>query len=151
MVPITPLLLGIGMEEVGLILVIYVLLFGVDEIPKLARYLGRAQARLQSYQQSFEEEVERARWGDQAAFERAREQQIRNQDPDYVEAAQVRQAAESLGIPSAGRSVPDLRRAIAARVSSPEDDAGADTVPEGLKVEDDEAGVEPSGDKASDA
>lgn len=105
-------LLGLGATEFALIALAYVLLFGVDRTPELARRVGRAQARFSRWKAEFDREVEAARTDAQQAFELEREEHIRNQDPRYVEETRLRDAADALGVETEGRSEDEIREAI---------------------------------------
>lgn len=125
-------LLNLGTSEILLLLVLMVLLFGVDRLPQLARSLGRAKAQFDGArrQLSLEMETEKERQlREQLSFERQREQQVASQqsggghvappEPTPEEEAALRQAAEALGVPSAGRTIEELRVAIARKVEPP--------------------------------
>ena len=109
-------LLNLGPSEVALLLVLFLLLFGAQKVPELARALGRARAELERAQrevrQAVKSEEDRA-LEDQLAFERAREHQMRHQDAELL---QLRRAAEELGIPTEGLGKDALRDAIRERL-----------------------------------
>lgn len=109
-------LLNLGPSEVALLLVLFLLLFGAQKVPELARALGRARAELERAQrevrQAVKGEEERA-LEEQLAFERAREHQMRQQDAELL---QLRRAAEELGIPTEGLGKDALRDAIRERL-----------------------------------
>jgi Sec-independent protein translocase protein TatA len=105
-------LLGLGATEVALVVLAYVLLFGVDEAPELARKAGRAQARFSRWKAEFDREMEAARLDAEGSFEMQREEQMRNQDPGYVESVRLEEAAEALGIDPSDRTEEELRAAI---------------------------------------
>lgn len=115
-----PALLNLGPSEVALLLVLFLLLFGAQKVPELARALGRARAELEraqrGVQHAIKTEEERA-LEEQLAFERAREHQIRQQD---VEALQLRRAAEELGVQADGLTKEELRAEMAKRLAGPE-------------------------------
>lgn len=108
-------LLNLGPSEVALLLVLFLLLFGAQKVPELARALGRARAELERAQrevkQAMRSEEDRA-LEEQLAFERVREHQMRQQDAELL---QLRRAAEELGIPSEGLDKDALRAAIRER------------------------------------
>lgn len=113
-------LLNLGPSEVALLLVLFLLLFGAQKVPELARALGRARAELEraqrGVQQAMRSEEERALEA-QLAFERTREHQIRQQD---VELLQLRRAAEELGVQAEGLTKEQLRAEMARRLAGPE-------------------------------
>lgn len=110
--------LNLGPSEVFLVLVLFVLLFGAQKVPEMARALGRAKAEMDRAQREIKEaltpEEDRA-LAEQLAFERAREQQMRAQAED-PELASLAKAAEELGLVSAGMDKAQLKAAIAAKV-----------------------------------
>lgn len=71
--------LNLGGGEIALVLVLLVLLFGVDKMPKMARALGRLRGELErakgSVETALKTEEERA-LDEQLAFERQRERQV---------------------------------------------------------------------------
>lgn len=116
-------LLGFGPIELALVGLAYVLLFGVDKTPELARKVGRTQARFSRWKAEFDREMEAARREADETFEMQREQQVRNQDPEYVESVRLEEAAEALGIDPEGLSEDELREAIRAEMGD-EDASG---------------------------
>lgn len=113
-------LLGLGATEFALIGLIYVLLFGVDQTPELARKLGRTQARFTQWRRNFEQEMQAAQTEVDETFEMEREEQMRNQDPEYVETVRLEEAAEALGVETEGRSEDEIRRRIQEAVGADE-------------------------------
>lgn len=111
--------LNLGPEEILVILMIFLLLFGADKVPQFARQLGRARAELSraqtQVQDALKSEDDHA-LDAQLKFEAAREQHIAQQD---VELFQLRRAADELGLDSTGKSREELRAAIAAAVAPP--------------------------------
>ena len=109
-------LLNLGPSEVALLLVLFLLLFGAQKVPELARALGRARAELERAQrevrQAMRSEEDRA-LEEQLAFERAREHQMREQDAELM---QLRRAAEELGIATEGLEKEALTSAIRERL-----------------------------------
>lgn len=105
-----------GSSEVVLLLVLFLLLFGAQKVPELARGLGKARAELEraqrDVQRSMRSEEERA-LEEQLAFERAREHQLQQQD---AELAQLQRAAAELGVQTQGLTKEQLRAEIAERV-----------------------------------
>lgn len=74
--------LNLGPTEVALVLVLFLLLFGADKVPQLARSLGKAKAELERAQREVRESIktdEEREIEEQLAFERAREHQMRQQ------------------------------------------------------------------------
>lgn len=114
-------LLGLGVTEFALVALLYMLLFGVDKTPELARKLGQAQARFSRMQSEFRREMEAARTEADEAFEMKREHQMRNQDPEYVESVRLEEAADALGLDAEDLSEDELRDAIRREVA---DEAG---------------------------
>lgn len=110
-------LLNLGPSEVALLLVLFLLLFGADKVPQLARSLGKAKAELERTQRevsaAMKTEEERV-LQEQLAFERAREHQMQQQQDADLEA--LRRAASELGLPTEGRGPEELRASIAERV-----------------------------------
>lgn len=115
---VTLALLDVGPTEFLLIAGLFLLLFGADKVPDLARSLGKATAQFRKAGQQFQEQVEREqgfvdRPGDavpedmKAQLAAAEEETLR----------QLRQAARALGISPEGMDEASLRAAIAARVS----------------------------------
>lgn len=89
------LFLNIGTGEIAWLIVLFVLLFGAQKIPELARSLGKAQRE----------------------FQRAREDIASETTPtDDSEADRIRRAATDLGLPTAGRTTDELKVAIAERL-----------------------------------
>lgn len=89
------LLLGpLGTTEILFLLLLIVLLFGAAKIPDLARSLGRAQKEFNKARQELEEEA----------------------PPAPSEEERVRKAARDLGLSVEGKSVDDLRSAIAEKM-----------------------------------
>lgn len=119
-------LLNLGPSEVLLVLVLLVLLFGVDRVPQLARSMGRFRGEMERARRQFEraiEDEEQKALREQLEFERQREAQIRAQQhaghvapPTPEEERAVHEAAAALGIATEGRTVDELRAAIAQRV-----------------------------------
>ncbi|HWH09038.1 MAG TPA: twin-arginine translocase TatA/TatE family subunit [Candidatus Thermoplasmatota archaeon] len=113
-------LLNLGPSEVALLLVLFLLLFGAQKVPDLARALGRVRAELERAQrdvrQAMRSEEERA-LEEQLAFERAREHQMREQDEDLQ---RLRRAAEEMGVQAAGLTKEELRAEMAKRLAGPE-------------------------------
>lgn len=112
--------LNLGPSELALLLVLFVLLFGAQRLPDIARSLGRFKGEMDKAQRevrnSLKSEDERA-LEEQLAFERLREAQMRAQSEDPEREALAR-AAEALGLVSAGRSGEELKAAIAARLGA---------------------------------
>lgn len=82
---------SLGTAEILFILLLILLLFGAQKIPDLARSLGKAQRE----------------------FNRAREEL---EQPPPNEDERVRKAARDLGIAPEGKSMDELRAAIAEKV-----------------------------------
>jgi sec-independent protein translocase protein TatA len=86
------LLEGIGLPEILLILLVFVLLFGATKIPEMARNLGRAKAE----------------------FKRGEEEGLRQLAKDREDAEVLRLARER-GIATEGRSMDEIRRELAGK------------------------------------
>lgn len=109
------LFLGIGPSEVVLVVLVFLVFFGVDRIPDIARRLGKLRAQFDSARREIQRELktEEQRAQEEAdAFERVRERQVRASLPEVQELDRLRGAAEALGIDTAGRSAEELRQAI---------------------------------------
>lgn len=103
MLPFTLALLGLGGEEIALVLVIIVVFFGAAKIPELARSMGRAKGE---YQRGIKE-------GEQMAREAA----IKDAPPlEVVDDQKVRRAASEMGIPTEGRPLSDIKADMRARM-----------------------------------
>lgn len=90
-------LLGLQASDFFLIMILVFLLFGAHKIPELARSLGKAQRE----------------------FQRARDELETRTDPSPVnEEERVRRAARDLGIATEGKSLDDVRQAIAQKVQA---------------------------------
>jgi sec-independent protein translocase protein TatA len=113
-------LLDVGPTEFLLIAALFLLLFGADKVPDLARSIGKATARFRSASKQFQDEVARERGevfrpGDAVP----REQLAQVEQADLAreqELNRLRSAARSLGIDPAGLDEASLRGAIAARM-----------------------------------
>lgn len=103
MLPTTLAILGLGGEEIALILVIIVVFFGAAKIPELARSMGRAKGE---YARGVKE-------GEQMA----REASIKDAAPiEQVDEDRVRKAAAQMGIPTEGRPLSDIKADMRARM-----------------------------------
>lgn len=114
---VTPyvLFLGIGPSEVVLVVLVFLVFFGVDRIPDVAKRLGKMRAQFDSARREIQRELktEEQRAQDEAdAFERERERHVRASLPEVQEHERLRSAAEALGLETAGRSAAELRAAI---------------------------------------
>jgi sec-independent protein translocase protein TatA len=95
------MVLGLGTQELVVILVIVVLLFGATAIPKLARGLGRAKGEFSKAKEEFSREAAEAeRSAAQAPSEES-----------------VRKTARDLGIDEQGRDLADVKRLIQERLA----------------------------------
>lgn len=109
------LFLGIGPTEVVLIVLVFLMFFGVDRIPDIARRIGKMRAQFDNARREVARELktEEQRADEEAvAFERMRERQIRSTLPEVQEHERLRGAAEALGLETAGKTAEDLRAAI---------------------------------------
>lgn len=109
------LFLGIGPSELVLIVLVFLMFFGVDRIPDLARRVGKMRAQFDSARRDIQRELkteEQRAEEEAAAFERVRERHVRASLPETQEHERLRSAAEALGIDATGRSADELRAAI---------------------------------------
>lgn len=105
-------LFNLGGEEILVILVIFMLLFGADKVPQVARQLGRLRAEMQRVQKQVETAIqteEERVLEDQLAFEEMRERHIAQQDAELF---QLKRAAQELGLDATGKTKDELRAAI---------------------------------------
>lgn len=113
--------LNLGPSELAVLLLLFLLLFGVDKVPQMARSLGRARAELTraeaDVREALETEEERL-MREQLAFERAREATVAREGPPAREA--LVRAALQLDIDPSDMSDDALRRAIAEASAGPE-------------------------------
>ncbi len=89
---------NIGLPEILLIILIVILLFGAQKIPELARALGRAQKEFQRARDEVEEEAK---------------------PPPVTEEERLRRAAKDLGISTEGKTIEEIKAAIAGKVQGP--------------------------------
>ena len=114
-------ILGLGAEEIVLVLLLLLVLFGPQALPRMARSVGRAKAEFDRASRQVTEAIkteEEKQLEEQLAFERLREHQVAQQQADPERAALAR-AAEELGLQTAGLDAEALRLAIAAKVGAP--------------------------------
>ncbi len=90
-------ILGLGAEELVLIVIVLFVLFGSTKIPQLARSLGRAKGEFEKGSRESREELERAA------------------KPNDDE--RVLNAARELGIPTEGRPLADVKRDVKAKLT----------------------------------
>ena len=90
-------------NEIVLIVVVVLLLFGATAIPKLARSLGRAQGEFNKAKREFNAEAARSEAAGAA--------------PGAPTEEQVRRTARELGIDEAGRPLDEVKRLIAQRLA----------------------------------
>ena len=110
--------LNLGPSEVLLVLVLFLLLFGAQKAPEIARSIGRAKAEMDRAQRELRDAItpeEDRALAEQLAFERQREAHMRAQVEDPEMMALVK-AADELGIATAGVGKEQLKAAIAAKV-----------------------------------
>ena len=115
-------LLDVGPTEFLLLAGLFLLLFGADKVPDLARTFGRTTSKLRSAGKQFQDELDRERGevvedrpGDAVPPEQ--KAQLAAAEEDLLR--QLRQAARSLGIDPAGKDEAELRAAIGAKVRQP--------------------------------
>jgi len=92
--------LNLGAPEIAFLLVIFLLFFGADKVPELARTLGRARAEFSKAQRDVKramQSAEEVAWEEQQRFERAREHQMREQAATGVTPEQAAAAADAAG------------------------------------------------------
>lgn len=111
--------LNLGPSELAVLLLLFLLLFGVDKAPQMARSLGRAKSELEHAKaqvaDALESEEERAT-RERLAFEREREAVIAREGPPAREGL-VREAT-LLGIDPGEMSDEALREAIRAKAAT---------------------------------
>lgn len=113
-------LLDVGPTELLLLAGLFLLLFGADKVPDLARSIGRASAQLRGAGRQFQQQLDAERGVVDEAFRPGdavppdMKQQLRAAEDDALR--QLRQAARSLGIEPGGMDEGELRAAIAAKV-----------------------------------
>lgn len=110
-------LLNLGPTEFLLLGALFLLLFGADKVPDLARSLGRVTAQVRAGAKEVQGELDRERGledrpGD--AVPPQQKAQLAAAEEDTMR--QLRQAARSLGIETQGKGEAELRTAIAAHV-----------------------------------
>lgn len=109
--------LNLGPSEVAILVVLFLLLFGVEKAPEIARGLGRARAELdrasRQVGEAMQTEDERL-LAEQLAFEQQREAHIA-QAPTGERLA-LERAAREMGIEPAGLSDDDVRRLLRERL-----------------------------------
>lgn len=114
--------LNIGATEIVLVAVLFVLLFGADKLPAVARTLGKVQGEWARAKRDLQREMrteEERQLDELYRFERARELQIRQSNPEFQEEQRVREAARALGIADADTAtLPHLRGEIRERLGS---------------------------------
>jgi len=98
-------ILGLGSEELLVILVIALLLFGATAIPKLARSLGRAQGEFKRARQEFADEMAKAESGVSAS------------KPAPADEESVRRSARALGIDESGKDLAEVKRLVQQRLA----------------------------------
>jgi len=116
--------LNLGPSEVALILVLFLLLFGAEKLPELARRAGRAKAQLDGVAKqvtSALEDPDEQALAQQLEFERKREAYVKAMGDPAREDLVKR--AEALGLQTQGLDTEDLKAAIAARLAGEEGDA----------------------------
>lgn len=109
------LLLGVGPTELVLIVLVFLVFFGVDRIPDIMKRLGRLRAQFDSARREVERELkteEQRQHEEMAAFEAVRERQVRASLPEAQEREKLRNAAEALGLDADGKTADELREAI---------------------------------------
>lgn len=99
------MVLGLGTEELVIIVIVVLLLFGATAIPKLARSLGRAQGEFKKAKREFDAELRKAE-SDNAAPPAAAPSE-----------EQVRKSARDLGIDEAGKPLDEVKRLIAQKLA----------------------------------
>jgi sec-independent protein translocase protein TatA len=111
-------LLDIGPTEFLLIAGLFLLLFGADRIPDLARSIGKATAQFKGTARDFQEQLDRERGLDFRAGDAVPpEMKAQSEAAEDAELRRLQQAARALGIHAEGRSEEDLRAAIRAKLS----------------------------------
>ena len=109
--------LNLGPSELVVLLLLFLLLFGVDKAPQIARSLGHARAEMQRAEAQVREALEtdeERQTREQLDFERQREATIARTGPPEREKLMV--AAMQLEIDPEGMSDEELKREIASRL-----------------------------------
>lgn len=112
--------LNLGSSELLLILLLFVLLFGAEKVPDLARSLGRAKQELDKAQRQVKDALqdpEAKALEEQLAFEQMREAQMRAQVENPARVA-LEKAALELGLQPAGLTDEELKAAIVAKIGA---------------------------------
>lgn len=107
-------LLDIGPTEFLLIAGLFVLLFGAEKVPELARAIGKASAQLRSTSAQLQDELDAERGLAFRPGDAVPPEQVRQLEESELE--RLRRAALELGIEPLGKTEAELRAAIAARV-----------------------------------
>jgi len=102
MLPTTLALLGLGANEIALVLLIIVIFFGAAKIPEIARAIGRAKGEF----------AKGSREGEEAARQAAKDAP----PMEAVEDQRVRKAAAEMGIPTEGRALADVKADLRAKM-----------------------------------
>ena len=102
-------------NEIVLIVLVVLVLFGATAIPKLARAMGRAQGEFNKAKKDFSAEAARAEAATQSqpATQAATPQGALGQPTEE----QVRRTARDLGIDEAGKPLDEVKRLIAQRLA----------------------------------
>lgn len=112
--------LNLGPTEVAIVLVLFLLLFGVDKVPQMARSIGQAKAQMEKAQREVMDTVTpqtETLPEDQLAFERMRDAQM--QTGGSIDRGALLKAAKDLGIPTDGLTDAELRAAVAGALAGP--------------------------------
>jgi sec-independent protein translocase protein TatA len=113
-------LLDVGPTEFLLIAGLFLLLFGADKVPDLARGIGKASAQFRGAAKEFQSELDKERGVVEQEFRPGdavppdQKAQLEAVEADTLR--QLRQAARSLGIEPGDMDEAQLRAAIAAKV-----------------------------------
>ncbi|PCR90896.1 twin-arginine translocase TatA/TatE family subunit [Natrinema ejinorense] len=84
---------GMGPPELAIILIIAILLFGANKIPKLARSTGEAMGEFQKGREKVETELEEMR--ETGEFEGDKTEADLNEDDEFVETEPVTSEGET--------------------------------------------------------
>jgi sec-independent protein translocase protein TatA len=108
--------LDVGPTEFLLIAVLFLLLFGADRVPDLARQLGRATAQFRSAASGLQQQLDRERGEAFVPGDAVPPEQKAQLLAQEGELARLQRAASELGVDIRGKGPDELREAIAARL-----------------------------------
>ncbi|MBW3583911.1 MAG: twin-arginine translocase TatA/TatE family subunit [Euryarchaeota archaeon] len=107
--------------EWAVVIFLFLLLFGAKKIPQLMRSLGRAQGEFQKAKKDFEREVRAGKAEASGSTEAAVDAETPPL-PDKDPLVAARRRAEEFGIETEGKDLETLKREIAEKVISEDQD-----------------------------